>query len=126
MSTEPEAKKLRVDEPNEINIGACLELAKQVARECGALVKRAFAQSDRSVQFKGTIDLVTETDQEVEKRIFGAIKAAFPLHKLIGEETVAGGGSEELSDAPTWIVDPIDGTTNCQSGSMFVVAVAQR
>ncbi len=32
--------------------------------------------------------------------------------RFVGEETVAGGGKCELSDEPTWILDPIDGTTN--------------
>jgi fructose-1,6-bisphosphatase/inositol monophosphatase family enzyme len=32
--------------------------------------------------------------------------------RFIGEETVAGGMRCELTDEPTWILDPIDGTTN--------------
>lgn len=32
--------------------------------------------------------------------------------RFIGEETVAGGGNCILTDKPTWIVDPVDGTTN--------------
>jgi fructose-1,6-bisphosphatase/inositol monophosphatase family enzyme len=32
--------------------------------------------------------------------------------QLIGEETSAIDGTPELTDAPTWIVDPLDGTTN--------------
>lgn len=35
---------------------------------------------------------------------------------FIGEETVAGGEECGLTDAPTWIVDPIDGTTNFVHG----------
>ncbi|VDI78759.1 myo-inositol-1(or 4)-monophosphatase, partial [Mytilus galloprovincialis] len=33
-------------------------------------------------------------------------------HKFIGEESVAGGHKTEWTDDPTWIIDPIDGTTN--------------
>jgi fructose-1,6-bisphosphatase/inositol monophosphatase family enzyme len=32
--------------------------------------------------------------------------------QFIGEETSATNGTPELTDAPTWIVDPLDGTTN--------------
>ena len=32
--------------------------------------------------------------------------------RFIGEESVSAGQNVELTDAPTWIVDPIDGTTN--------------
>jgi len=37
-------------------------------------------------------------------------------HSFIGEETVAAGEECGLTDAPTWIVDPIDGTTNFVHG----------
>lgn len=32
--------------------------------------------------------------------------------RFIGEESTAGGAKYEYTDAPTWIIDPIDGTTN--------------
>jgi len=32
--------------------------------------------------------------------------------RYIGEESVAGGQKCELTADPTWIIDPIDGTTN--------------
>lgn len=31
---------------------------------------------------------------------------------FIGEESVAAGEKSVLTDSPTWIIDPIDGTTN--------------
>jgi inositol-phosphate phosphatase / L-galactose 1-phosphate phosphatase len=41
------------------------------------------------------------------------ITREFPTHQFIGEEdSAARGSTAELSDAPTWIVDPLDGTTN--------------
>lgn len=33
-------------------------------------------------------------------------------HRFIGEESVAAGEKLELTDSPTWIIDPIDGTVN--------------
>lgn len=57
------------------------------------------------------LQLVTETDQAVEKLVRERISATFPEHKFIGEESYAGGDRPELTDEPTWIVDPIDGTT---------------
>lgn len=47
-----------------------------------------------------------------------ALEAAFPTHLFIGEEDTAasGGAPPVLSDAPTWIVDPLDGTTNFVHG----------
>jgi fructose-1,6-bisphosphatase/inositol monophosphatase family enzyme len=55
---------------------------------------------------------VTDTDNKCEKTILDLISSAFPDHAFIGEEGSAAGGSTELHDKPTWIVDPLDGTTN--------------
>lgn len=62
------------------------------------------------------IDLVTETDQEVEKFLISNLKENFPEHLFIGEESVSNGAKCELTDAPTWIIDPVDGTMNFVHG----------
>lgn len=66
------------------------------------------------------VDLVTETDKACEDLIFNHLKQHFPSHKFIGEETTAACGNFELTDEPTWIVDPLDGTTNFVHGFPFV------
>ncbi|MCO5550959.1 hypothetical protein L7F22_004454 [Adiantum nelumboides] len=66
----------------------------------------------KQVEHKGQVDLVTETDKACENLAFEHIGKIFPNHKFIGEETAALFGSFELTDAPTWIIDPLDGTTN--------------
>ncbi|KAK8730716.1 hypothetical protein OTU49_007883 [Cherax quadricarinatus] len=58
------------------------------------------------------VDLVTETDKAVEKLLITGLSSAFPDHKFIGEESVAGGEKCVLTDEPTWIIDPVDGTMN--------------
>ncbi|EIE24111.1 myo-inositol monophosphatase 2 [Coccomyxa subellipsoidea C-169] len=61
----------------------------------------------------GIVDLVTETDKKCEEIIFSSIRDAFPDHKFIGEEdSAAQGFTADLTDNPTWMVDPVDGTTN--------------
>lgn len=56
---------------------------------------------------------VTETDQLCESTIISTIKRKYPEHAFIGEESSADQGSvDSLTDAPTWIIDPLDGTTN--------------
>ncbi|XP_047639632.1 inositol monophosphatase 1 isoform X2 [Phacochoerus africanus] len=42
------------------------------------------------------------------------------LESFIGEESVAAGEKSVLTDNPTWIIDPIDGTTNFVHGFPFV------
>ena len=62
-------------------------------------------------------DLVTETDQEVEKLLITGLGDKFPGSKFIGEESVAAGRGCVLTEEPTWIIDPIDGTTNFVSSN---------
>ncbi|KJH52389.1 inositol monophosphatase family protein [Dictyocaulus viviparus] len=87
--------------------------ALELVKEAGRLVRDAFDQPVCVVKTKESpTDLVTETDQAVEKHIINGLSEAFPDHKFIGEESMANGGSFTFTDDPTWIIDPIDGTTN--------------
>lgn len=54
-------------------------------------------------------DLVTEFDRKTEIYLIETLSKAYPSHKFIGEETSP---ENRLTDDPTWIIDPIDGTTN--------------
>lgn len=97
------------------NLGRCLEVAIAVARSAGEIVRKAFAtpRAASTVMDKSSsIDLVTETDQECEKFIFGMLKKEYPDFHYLGEESASEAGTEILGDEPTWIIDPIDGTTN--------------
>ncbi|CAM9392000.1 unnamed protein product [Hapterophycus canaliculatus] len=71
------------------------------------------------VSYKGRHDLVTKTDRSNEVLIERGLCEAFPEDQFLGEEASAerGGAPSELSDQVlTWIVDPIDGTTNFVHG----------
>lgn len=68
---------------------------------------------DKKIQIKSSkIDFVTETDQQVEKMLMDGIREKFPNHEFIGEEETSEGKKVCLSNLPTWIIDPIDGTLN--------------
>jgi myo-inositol-1(or 4)-monophosphatase len=83
-----------------------------VARNAGSIVQDAFYKM-KNVKGKDCLtDLVTETDKAVENIIFASLKKEFPSHCFIGEESASEGAAVKLTDEPTWIVDPIDGTTN--------------
>jgi len=56
--------------------------------------------------------VVTETDQAVEAFIKDKIASTYPSFKFIGEESFAGGERVSLTDEPTFIIDPVDGTSN--------------
>jgi myo-inositol-1(or 4)-monophosphatase len=77
-----------------------------------------------SVAEKQKNDFVTFADRESEARIVEAIRKRFPADAFLGEE---GGASGVAGAARTWIIDPLDGTSNFISGFPFwCVSVAAR
>ncbi|XP_061549121.1 inositol monophosphatase 1-like [Phycodurus eques] len=93
---------------------SAMDHAVAVARKAGQMVRDAVGslQKEAVMVKSSSVDLVTQTDQKVEKLIIQSVKEKFPTHCFIGEESVAAGEVSILTDAPTWIIDPIDGTTN--------------
>ncbi|XP_051943963.1 inositol monophosphatase 1-like [Hippocampus zosterae] len=93
---------------------SAMDHAVVLARKAGQVVRDAVgdAQKEAVMVKSSSIDLVTQTDQKVEKLIIQSVKEKFPTHCFIGEESVAAGEVCVLTDSPTWIIDPIDGTTN--------------
>ncbi|XP_039900022.1 inositol monophosphatase 2 [Simochromis diagramma] len=90
----------------------CMDYCIEVTKRAGKMICEAL-QKDIAVMHKSSaVDLVTETDQKVEQLIISSIREKYPTHSFIGEESVAAGAPSALSDNPTWIIDPIDGTTN--------------
>lgn len=64
---------------------------------------------------KGIADFVTFVDQEAEAEIVAQIRRVFPHHEVLAEESAdqLADGAAELPPAEwTWVVDPLDGTTN--------------
>ncbi len=73
------------------------------------------------VNEKARNDLVSAADLASEKAILEAVAARFPSHRVLAEES---GYSNDDSGAPTWIVDPLDGTTNFIHGiPQFAVSI---
>lgn len=102
------------------NVDKYYDVALKLTKEGGKLVKERI-YGKKTIQTKSSeIDLVTETDQEVEKLLINGLLDQFPDHKFIGEETTASGVKPELTNAPTWIIDPVDGTMNFVHGYPFV------
>ncbi|XP_010707375.1 inositol monophosphatase 1 [Meleagris gallopavo] len=90
----------------------CMDYAVTLAKKAGEIIRGALKE-EKSIMIKSSpVDLVTETDQKVENFIISLIKEKYPSHSFIGEESVAAGEGSILTDNPTWIIDPIDGTTN--------------
>ncbi|WFD37389.1 inositol-phosphate phosphatase [Malassezia japonica] len=107
-----------------LDLDEVLDFAIALSQRAGqAIVEGSETRFKNATGFdekKNTADLVTETDQNTEKLVCESIKARFPDHQFIGEESWAAGEQAEVTDAPTWIIDPIDGTTNFVKGFPFV------
>ena len=96
-----------MNQPALLNIG--LMAARKGAVELEFAVKKLHKLK---VEKKGSTDYVTEVDRRVEQIIFEDIKSYYPEHNFQGEES----GEEINNSNVTWILDPIDGTTNFIKG----------
>jgi myo-inositol-1(or 4)-monophosphatase len=86
-----------------------LGIAKHAASLAAAVHCRAVRMGEFNVYTKrSSCDLVTEVDREAEREIVTAIRAARPNDGIIGEE----GATFSCSSGVSWILDPLDGTTN--------------
>lgn len=100
---------------------ALLALAVEAGREAGGLLMESLGQIHEITYKKGDKDLVTRLDRESEALIAGRIRAAYPDHKILAEEGTTGAQESTY----TWIVDPLDGTTNyAHAFPAFAVAIA--
>jgi myo-inositol-1(or 4)-monophosphatase len=95
--------------------GTCsLDTAIAAAREAGEVLVGHFGRLDAAlVEEKALNDVVSIADRESEAVIRRVVLGAFPLDRFLGEETGLSGADET---APSWIVDPLDGTANFVRG----------
>ena len=92
-----------------------LTTAIEAVVRAGDLQMARFGHGMR-VDKKGTIDLVTEVDLEVERMFRALIGERFPDHQILAEELGGSSPIEEVPRGPCWVFDPIDGTTNYAHG----------
>lgn len=99
-----------------------LNIAVRAARAAGNIIARGFEnRDDLNIEEKGLNDFVTKIDKEAESAIVGKIQESFPDHSFIGEE----GSAIKNNPDFTWIIDPLDGTTNFIKGiPHFAVSIA--
>src|SRR5262249_25494166 len=96
-----------------------LSVAQQAARVSGGILREAF-DKQRTIEFKGGIDLVTDADRTSEAELIRYVRGRFPDHSILAEESGLSGGS-----GLRWIIDPLDGTTNYSHRvPMFCVSIA--
>ena len=102
-----------VNMSSEPDIRNYFEFAKELILKTGETFKCGF-EGEKVVEAKAhEWDLVTNYDKKIEQLLVNGLKAKFPDHEFIGEESMADTKERPvLTDKPTWIIDPIDGTVN--------------
>ncbi len=84
-----------------------------LCQSAGVLARDYFTRRDQlRVDQKGSHDWVSEADREIELFIRERIAEAWPDDGIVGEEH----GNTAGSSGFTWVIDPIDGTTNFLNG----------
>lgn len=98
-----------------------LQTAILAAREAGSILLDNL-EKPRQTKVKGLRDIVTDADVKAQRAIIEIIQARFPNHDILSEESDLGPkgqatasriGCQPVPGRPyTWIIDPLDGTTN--------------
>nr|WP_290668968.1 inositol monophosphatase family protein [Ardenticatena sp.] len=108
-----------------INPLLALAVARDTAREAGRLIQ-SYARGELQVHTKGgdARDLVTIADTTADEMIQYNLSKAFPEFRIFSEETYTPGDVIQ-TDVPTWLVDPLDGTSNFTYGlPHYAVSIA--
>ena len=95
----------------------------KAARKAARTLKRDFGEVEHlQVSLKGPANFVTAADRRAEEILYEELSQARPGYSFLGEE---GGRREGPDKTHTWIVDPLDGTTNFLHGiPHFAISIA--
>jgi myo-inositol-1(or 4)-monophosphatase len=98
-----------------------LNIAVRAARSAGDLILRSADNVGRlHIDQKGKNDYASEVDRMAEREIINIVKAAFPEHAILAEESGKHKGNDFV-----WVIDPLDGTTNFLHGfPQYAVSIA--
>jgi myo-inositol-1(or 4)-monophosphatase len=101
-----------------------LEAIRDVALEavhagCAELIRGRTRLAQLRTRTKSPGDITTEIDRRSEAAIFSRLRAAYPGHAFLGEESGQTGTSRYR-----WIVDPLDGTVNYVHGIPYYAVAA--
>lgn len=93
-----------------------LAVAIEAAQRGGEIAREQRANRSVHVSQKAARNLVTTADIASEKAIIETIRSYFPDHKILAEESSDPSLALSYNEGPTWVIDPIDGTTNYAHG----------
>src|ERR1700692_1892747 len=101
---------------------ALINVMVKAARRAGRSLKRDLGEIENlQVSLKGPANFVSLADKRAEEMLYEDLTKARPGYGVIGEE---GGTREGTDKSNTWIVDPLDGTTNFLHGiPQFAISI---
>jgi len=102
-----------------------LHVMINAARSAGRLLLRDFSEIEKSrVSTKKVADFVHSAELRSEKTIIEQLLKPYPTYGIMAEET---GVSEGEDKNYTWVIDPLDGSTNFLRGlPSFAISIALR
>jgi myo-inositol-1(or 4)-monophosphatase len=102
---------------------ALINVMVKAARRAGRSLKRDLGEIEHlQVSLKGPANFVSLADKRAEEMLYDDLAKSRPGYGFIGEE---GGPREGADKSHTWIVDPLDGTTNFLHGiPQFAISIA--
>lgn len=89
------------------------EFFEETLEEASAIAKKLFGKVSSTTKENDNNQVLTEADQKIGALIIDRIQTQFPKHNIIDEEK---GVIKKDKNNPTWVIDPIDGTSNFASG----------
>jgi len=95
----------------------------QISKEAGEIIREGFNKNVKIAYKSNEKDLVTEVDKLSEKHITDFIKAKYPSHGILAEES----GNIKEGEEYLWVIDPLDGTVNFAHGlPVFSISIGLR
>ena len=112
-----------------MNHDPVLAVAVRAARRAGSIIIDAARDLKRLPSHaRGGGDIAGAADADARKAIVATLRAAFPAHAIVGEETAGpppATGNAGAANAYRWVVDPIDGAVNFAHGfPYYAVSIA--
>ena len=100
-----------------------VETASEAALAGAQALRHFFRRADLEVAEKSRHDFVTQADHESEARILEVIQGRYPDHAVMAEES--GSLDAAANSRHTWVIDPLDGTSNFLQGlPVFCISIA--
>lgn len=89
-----------------------IKFIEEVLKPVSRIANRNFGEVEATTKPEDNNQVLTKTDIEIGNFLISKVKKTFPNHNIIDEEA----GIIDNNSEYTWVIDPIDGTSNFANG----------